>query len=129
MIFIFFPQEHGESEENKIKEQQKYGILFEDDYDYMQHLRAPETAVLEPVMREASGAEGRTTKEDKVSWSKWRVSADVADYVTDCVFVYFLIKVHLPASVFGAEVTVEGQLDRVLPITGEDGILKELLAN
>lgn len=35
-------------DEDRIKEQQKFGIYFEDNYDYLQHLKAPGAAVLEP---------------------------------------------------------------------------------
>ncbi len=40
-------QEH--QEEPTTEKQKKFGIYFEDDYDYLQHMKAPGTAVLEPV--------------------------------------------------------------------------------
>ena len=36
-------------EEDRHTEQHKYGIFYNDEYDYLQHLKQPGTAVLEPV--------------------------------------------------------------------------------
>ena len=38
-----------QSSEGRLREQQSYGIYYDDDYDYLQHLKEPGTAVLEPV--------------------------------------------------------------------------------
>lgn len=38
-----------QSPEDRVQEQQRYGIFYDDDYDYLQHLKDPGTAVLEPV--------------------------------------------------------------------------------
>ena len=35
--------------DDRLSEQQKYGIYFDDDYDYLQHLKEPGATVLEPV--------------------------------------------------------------------------------
>ncbi len=40
------------AEEERLEEQQKYGIYYQDDYDYLQHLRGPRTAVQEHSMPE-----------------------------------------------------------------------------
>lgn len=37
------------SEDDRYEEQHKYGIFYDDEYDYLQHLKEPGTAVLEPV--------------------------------------------------------------------------------
>ncbi len=40
------------TEDERVQEQQKYGVYYQDEYDYLQHLRQPETAVLEPTLAE-----------------------------------------------------------------------------
>ena len=37
------------NKDDRLSEQQKYGIYFDDDYDYLQHLKEPGATVLEPV--------------------------------------------------------------------------------
>lgn len=37
------------NQDDRLTEQQKYGIYFDDDYDYLQHLKEPGATVLEPV--------------------------------------------------------------------------------
>ena len=44
----------------RLREQERFGIFFQDDYDYLQHLRVPGTAVLEPIAEDAGRSEGGT---------------------------------------------------------------------
>ena len=48
-MHLFPPQDPPPSEDHHLQEQFKYGIEFEDEYDYLQHLKEPGTAVLQPV--------------------------------------------------------------------------------
>ena len=44
-----------------MKEQIKYGIFFDDDYDYLQHLKKPEMVVMEPVIAPGQGDDDQGT--------------------------------------------------------------------
>ena len=44
-----------DAKKKRIEEQQKYGVFFEDDYDYLQHLKeSDEVYELEPVEEKVS---------------------------------------------------------------------------
>ena len=47
---VFLPQPSAEAQDSRLVQQQVYGISYSDDYDYLQHLKAPGTALLEPAM-------------------------------------------------------------------------------
>ena len=49
--------------EEQLTEQQKYGIFFDDGYDYLQHLKEPGATVLEP----GEGDNVQASKAQKVS--------------------------------------------------------------
>ncbi|KAL5493602.1 hypothetical protein EMCRGX_G014806 [Ephydatia muelleri] len=51
----------------QVKEQIKYGIFFDDDYDYLQHLKKPEMVVMEPVIAPGQGDDQGTVKAPDLS--------------------------------------------------------------
>ena len=50
--------------DTQVKEQIKYGIFFDDDYDYLQHLKKPEMVVMEPVIAPGQGDDDQGTVEE-----------------------------------------------------------------
>ena len=60
------------NEEYRLEEQHKYGIYYDDEYDYLQHLREPGTAVLEPV-----GVSGPRDELTEVERTEKKVCLDV----------------------------------------------------
>lgn len=75
------PNEKKPSHEERKEEQQKYGIFFEDDYDYTQHLREVKTenvlfAVPEQYHKQRSQADIQL-KGDDVSQPKLQLPSDV----------------------------------------------------
>ncbi|KAI4501605.1 hypothetical protein M0802_003482 [Mischocyttarus mexicanus] len=78
---------------NRIEEQQKYGIYFDDDYDYLQHLKNVNTLDVEWVH-----VEPVNIKEDKKNDGH---------------------KLNLPSSVFASNVEEKvGLLNKAAPVTG-----------
>jgi len=74
------------------EEQQKYGIYFDDNYDYLQHLRDVNTSSCEWVR-----VENANSKEDKQKDTK----------------------INLPSSVFASNVEEKvGMLNKAAPVTG-----------
>ena len=70
-LFVWLQELLGEREghrKDSIKEQQKHGIFYEDDYDYLQHIKPPTTSVLELVMSDPAERKEQDT-EGGVSWS------------------------------------------------------------
>ena len=47
---VFLPQPLAEAQDSRLVQQQLYGISYSDDYDYLQHIKASGTALLEPAM-------------------------------------------------------------------------------
>ena len=62
-----------------MKEQIKYGIFFDDDYDYLQHLKKPEMVVMEPVIAPGQGDDDQGT---------------VSTVVCVCVCVCMCVRAH-----------------------------------
>ncbi|XP_064383556.1 protein LTV1 homolog isoform X2 [Halichondria panicea] len=83
-------QDPPPSEDHHLQEQFKYGIDYEDEYDYLQHLKEPGTAVLQPV---------RMADRDQPTIGGEK-------------------KLGLPGDLFGTEVAVEGKMGKILPVTG-----------
>jgi len=78
--------------EKRKEEQQKYGIYFDDNYDYLQHLRDVNTSSCEWVR-----VENANSKEDKQKNTK----------------------INLPSSVFASNVEEKvGMLNKAAPVTG-----------
>ena len=100
--------------QDRVAEQQKYGILYSDDYDYLQHLREPGSSLMEPgptlkepdsVLREPGPTlkePDPTLKEPGSVRSQQRGEGPPS----------------LPAELFGSELVVLGKLEKVLPVTG-----------
>ncbi|XP_019645219.1 PREDICTED: protein LTV1 homolog [Branchiostoma belcheri] len=90
-------QEVSASSEKRREEQRKYGVYFEDEYDYLQHLKEPGEAVLEPIVSRVSikGAEVTEPHLDETP------------------------KLQLPASVFPSEQEEDvGMLNKAAPLVG-----------
>ena len=100
--------------QDRVAEQQKYGILYSDDYDYLQHLREPGSSLMEPgpTLREPVSSlmepgptlkePGPTLKEpDSVRSQQCGEGPP-----------------NLPAELFGSELVVLGKLEKVLPVAG-----------
>lgn len=74
---VLLPVDSKEEEKRK-EEQMKYGIFFEDDYDYMQHLRDTDEAYsLEPVERFRISEKSTEKKEPKIQLPSSVFASDV----------------------------------------------------
>lgn len=74
---VLLPVDSKEEEKRK-EEQMKYGIFFEDDYDYMQHLRDTDEAYsLEPVERFRISEKSTEIKEPKIQLPSSVFASDV----------------------------------------------------
>ena len=51
IIYVPSPQPAAPlSSEDRLAQQRLYGVHYDDDYDYLQHLKEPGTAVMEPAV-------------------------------------------------------------------------------
>ncbi|XP_014664426.1 PREDICTED: protein LTV1 homolog [Priapulus caudatus] len=91
-------------DEKKLEEQRKFGVFFEDNYNYLQHLRdADEVVSLEPVGQSTVGGQ-RLTKDSACATDKDGSGQP---------------KLELPSSVFGSEVEHKvGLLNKAAPSSG-----------
>ncbi|XP_012271143.1 protein LTV1 homolog [Orussus abietinus] len=86
-------EKKAEDSTKRIEEQRKYGIFFDDDYDYLQHLKEVNNLSTQWEQVE-SGNEDKNTKKES-------------------------IKINLPSSVFASNVEEEvGLLNRAAPVSG-----------
>lgn len=89
-------------------------MYFEDDYDYLQHLKSPGTALLQPV----------GLSHDMSPDQRKESEGTAGHHVSSCIIMrkvanFFVIyQASLPEELFGHEVMVEGHLDKVLPVSG-----------
>lgn len=97
-----------EEVEKRKEEQRKYGIFFDDDYDYLQHLKEVSNAecVWEPVTEKKKSKEEKhppnQKQKDDLEESRPQVT-----------------KIYLPSSVFASEVEEEiGMLNKAAPQSG-----------
>ncbi|XP_049789634.1 protein LTV1 homolog isoform X1 [Schistocerca nitens] len=97
-----------EETEKRKEEQRKYGIFFDDDYDYLQHLKEVSCAecVWEPV------SEKKKTKEEKHPSSQ-KQNENLEESLSQ------VTKIYLPSSVFASEIEEEiGMLNKAAPQSG-----------
>ncbi|XP_078595272.1 protein LTV1 homolog [Branchiostoma floridae x Branchiostoma japonicum] len=91
-------QEVSASIEKRREEQRKYGVYFEDEYDYLQHLKEPGQAVLEPSVSKVNIKRAEDTNEPQPEETP---------------------RLQLPASVFPSEQEEDvGMLNKAVPLVG-----------
>lgn len=83
------------SREEQLEEQHKYGIFYDDDFNYLQHLK--------------------DTKDNSMEWPE-HVEKELIERQGQ-------VKIKLPSSVFASEVEEEtGMLNKAAPVLGEVNI-------
>ncbi|CAH1255161.1 Hypp1469 [Branchiostoma lanceolatum] len=91
-------QQVSASTEKRREEQRKFGVYFEDEYDYLQHLKEPGQAVLEPTVSRVRIKKAEVTDEPQPEETP---------------------KLQLPASVFPSEQEEDvGMLNKAAPLVG-----------
>lgn len=102
---VLLPAAKVESEKRK-EEQRTYGVFFDDDYDYLQHLREPQPAELVSAPQPHRGALSFKEEEDEQQQEEDEVITPAAS-------------IKLPSSVFASEFEEEvGLLNKAAPISG-----------
>ncbi|XP_077207003.1 protein LTV1 homolog [Paroedura picta] len=101
---ILLPAQKGNDEKRR-EEQRKYGIFFDDDYDYLQHLKeASETSELVPSSIQSQQGKIIVTKEGEVEEEIQHIPAPT---------------INLPSSVFASEFEEDvGLLNKAAPVSG-----------
>uniref|UniRef100_A0A8C9RW76 Protein LTV1 homolog n=1 Tax=Scleropages formosus TaxID=113540 RepID=A0A8C9RW76_SCLFO len=101
---VLLPVGKAEAEKRR-EEQRQFGIFFDDDYDYLQHLREPSC----PAELVASGASHRS--------GKLIITPD--GQVEEECQTLSAVSINLPSSVFASEFEEEvGLLNKAAPISG-----------
>ncbi|XP_064649507.1 protein LTV1 homolog [Lineus longissimus] len=100
---VLLPVGEKERDSTRREEQKKYGVFFDDGYDYLQHLKdVNEINDVEPIMEPAFVRSRDGRQEEKT------------DSVTEG-----LSKLQLPSSVFGSELETDvGMLNKAAPTPG-----------
>lgn len=102
---VLLPAQKGDSEEKRREEQRKYGVFFDDDYNYLQHLKeASGTSELIPA--DVPGPQNRNVvrEEEKKEEESQQIT---------------VTSIKLPSSVFASEFEEDvGLLNKAAPVSG-----------
>ncbi|XP_006139390.2 protein LTV1 homolog [Pelodiscus sinensis] len=102
---VLLPAQKGDSEEKRREEQRKYGVFFDDDYNYLQHLKeASGTSELIPA--DVPGPQNRNVVREEEE------KEEESQQIT-------VTSIKLPSSVFASEFEEDvGLLNKAAPVSG-----------